>query len=162
MSDIPLHPTAVTVHDGFTGDRTDAPSMPDLAPGEQKLLIQSLILPLVPQAVIAARTAAQADRDLVALVNAQFAAQRAEHVAGREVKLAQLVGSFAADTPLPLVVTGPPGSGNPTLLAEVAKRLASRVPAATVLTRYIGVTPGSSSLECWLLHPALRLVAHRD
>lgn len=98
------------------------------------------------QAVIAARRHGQQTRDLVALANAKFARQRAEHVEGRDGELAQIMGYLASDTPLPLVVTGAPGSGKSTLLAAVAERLATDLSSTVVVTRYIGVTPGTSTL----------------
>jgi hypothetical protein len=104
------------------------------------------------EAVMAARTAARealedAGRDETALANAAFAAQRAEHVVGREDELARVAAYLASDTPLPLVVTGAAGSGKSTLLAEAAKRAAAAQPEAVLITRYLGVTPGTGSLS---------------
>jgi hypothetical protein len=112
----------------------------------------SLLRPRV-EAVMAARTAARKalaaqGRDAAALANASFEAQRAAHVEAREAELDRL-GTYLAGTSdggLPLVVTGAAGSGKSTLLAEAAKRAAAAHPGAVLLVRYIGVTPGTSSL----------------
>ncbi len=47
---------------------------------------------------------------------------------------------------LPLVVTGPPGSGKSAILTEAAARVVQRHPDTAVITRYIGVTPDTSNL----------------
>src|SRR5262249_62381769 len=93
-------------------------------------------------------SAAAAGRDAVTLANASFERQRTAQMEGRAAELDQvaayLLGKHGAGTPL--VVTGAAGSGKSTLLAEAVKRAAALQPRATMLVRYIGVTPGASSL----------------
>jgi tetratricopeptide (TPR) repeat protein len=104
------------------------------------------------EAVIAARTKARAaaaaqGRDETAIANTAFEAERAARVEGRELELARLATYLAGKSGSgPLVVTGAAGSGKSTLLAEAAKRAAAAQPGATVLARYIGVTPSTGSL----------------
>jgi WD40 repeat protein len=45
----------------------------------------------------------------------------------------------------PLVVTGSPGSGKSALMAECARRLRERFPAAVVVPHFIGAAPGSTA-----------------
>jgi WD40 repeat protein len=115
-------------------------------------------------AVIAVRTAAREvaaaqGRDVAALANAAFEAERAERVEGRDAELARLAsyltgregsGVDAKSRAAPLLVTGEAGSGKSTLLAEAAKRAAVAEPGAVVLARYISITPGSGSLVALL------------
>ncbi len=53
---------------------------------------------------------------------------------------------LAGQTPLPLVVTGVSGVGKSTLLARAVEDAAQAYPQAVVVTCYIGVSPGTSSL----------------
>ena len=110
----------------------------------------SLLRPKL-EAVMAARTAvrtalAAEGRDDAVLANAAFAAQRAEHFVGREDELVRVATYLADETTLPLVVTGAAGSGKSTLLAEAAKLAAVIQPGAVLVTRYLGVSPGTGSL----------------
>ncbi len=103
------------------------------------------------ETVMASRTAARETLkaegyDEATLANAAFTAQRADQVVGREDELARMAKYLASDIPLPLVVTGTAGSGKSTLLAEAAKRVATAQPEAILITRYLGVTPGTGSL----------------
>ena len=122
---------------------------------DQDALAEAYLRLLRPklEAVIGARTAARAaaeaqGRDAVSFANAAFEQERAAHVEGRDAELAQLATYLTGDAGagLPLVVTGAAGSGKSTLLAEAAIRAASAQPGAPLITRYIGVTPGTSSL----------------
>ncbi len=104
------------------------------------------------EAVIAARVAARAaagaqGRDVIALVNRAFESDRTAYVEGREVELARLSAYLIdkIDTNLPLVVTGPAGSGKSALLAKAVTRASATQPNTALITRYIGVTPGTST-----------------
>jgi tetratricopeptide (TPR) repeat protein len=105
------------------------------------------------EATIAMRTTARQaataqGQDESALANARFEADRAAQVEGRAPELAQIAAYLAGETGagLPLVVTGVAGSGKSTLLAEAAKRAHMAHPDATLVVRYIGVTPNTGSL----------------
>ena len=123
---------------------------------DQDALAEAYLRLLRPklEAVIAARTAAGAaaearGRDAMSFANAAFEQERAAHVEGRDAELAQLATYLTGETGagLPLVVTGAAGSGKSTLLAEAATRTTSAQPGAALITRYIGVTPGTGSLS---------------
>jgi tetratricopeptide (TPR) repeat protein len=109
------------------------------------------------EAVMAARSAAREaavtqGRDDTALANAAFETERAAHVEGREAELAQIAAYLAGATGVgvPQVVTGLPGSGKSTLLAEAAVRARVAHPQATLVVRYVGVTPGTEHLVALL------------
>jgi tetratricopeptide (TPR) repeat protein len=106
-------------------------------------------LEAVMAARIAARTALHAHgRDTVAVANSAFESGLSSQVVGRDQELARLSSYLAnaSGASVPLVVTGAAGSGKSTLLAEAANRAAAALPDAVVITRYIGVTPGTTSL----------------
>ena len=118
------------------------------------------------EAVIAARTAALAaaaarGRTTVTLANEAFEADRAARVEGRDSELARLAAYLtgATGSGLPLVVAGAAGSGKSTLLAEAARRAAAAQSNAVLVVRYVGVTPGSESLDA-LLNDLRSAIAH--
>lgn len=122
---------------------------------DKELLAQQYLALLHPriETVMRERTAAQEalaarGHDPSALANAAFEVQRAAHVVGREAELERLAAYLdgRSGKQFPLVMTGPAGSGKSTLLAEAAKRVLAAHPHMTLLTRYIGVTPGTSNL----------------
>jgi len=96
--------------------------------------------------VLAARRAARPEPDAVAFATAAWVAERREHVVGRTDELEQLMEYIAGTDPLPFVLTGAPGSGKSTLMAELAARVGTLNPQAALVTRYVGVSSGSSSL----------------
>src|SRR5262249_49567367 len=93
--------------------------------------------------------------DAAAIANATFEAQRAADVQGREGELARIHSYLSSDSlssesagvdGSPLLVTGAAGTGKSTLLAEATKRIKISFPGAVSITRYVGVTPGTSTL----------------
>lgn len=107
--------------------------------------LHALLEPRIQEALARRQSAAQT-RDPAAEANRQFAEARASVVIGREGALALVANYLAGQTSLPLIVTGASGVGKSTLLALAAADAALSHPNAVVLTRYIGMTPGTSSL----------------
>lgn len=105
----------------------------------------ALLEPRIQQA-LALRTSSIQMRDPSVEVNRQFAASRASVVVGRDDALGTISAYLARQTPQPLVVTGDSGVGKSTVLARAAENAALTHPNAVILTRYIGVTPGTSDL----------------
>lgn len=105
----------------------------------------ALLKPRIQQALAWRQSAAQA-RDPGAEANRQFAESRASLVVGREDALKTVASYLAGQMPLPLVVTGESGVGKSTLLARAVEDARRAHPNAIIITRYIGVTPGTSSL----------------
>jgi hypothetical protein len=102
------------------------------------------------RAVIARRRArARRGRSAMA-VNARFAAERLGDFVGREEPLAAIAAYLKAPAEVPLLVAGPGGAGKSTLLAKTVEQAAHDHPAARVLVRYIGVTPGAASRSALL------------
>jgi tetratricopeptide (TPR) repeat protein len=140
----------------------------ELGPAFDEAALKEVYLGLLQpklEAVIAARTATwkaikEAGRDAAALANAQFEAKRVAHVVDREAELALLAAYLAGSHGVrqPLIVAGAPGSGKSTLLAEAVSRTAVTQPRAALITRYIGVTPGTESLSA-LLNGLRRAIA---
>jgi hypothetical protein len=60
------------------------------------------------------------------------------------------------------VVTGPSGAGKSTLLAEAVHRAENEHPQAQIVVRYIGITPGTSSLRDLLVGLRRELAARYD
>ncbi len=86
-------------------------------------------------------------------VNADFEVNRTEGFAERERELAE-IAQYCADVSAgkpPIVVTGARGSGKSSLLAQVAKQARTAQPQAVVVSRYIGVSPDSSTLHALLV-----------
>ncbi len=102
------------------------------------------------RAVIVRRQAQARTVHPVDTASARFAAERVEYFVGREEPLAAIAAYLAGPATVPLVVAGPGGVGKSTLLAQAAKRAAAADPAVFQLVRYIGVSPGASSLPTLL------------
>lgn len=103
--------------------------------------------------VIAARTAARVTaaaqgRDATTLANAVFEEKLTIPVMGRDAELAHVEGYLSGKygAGLPLIVTGAAGSGKSALLVEACRDIRRRLPSAALITRYIGITPGASTL----------------
>ena len=112
-------------------------------------LFLALLEPRVRDA-LARRHAAAQMRDPVAEANEQFVAARTSVVIGREVVLEKVASYLTGQTPRPLVATGESGVGKSTLLARAVENAAQRYPHAVIVTRYVGITPGTSSLTALL------------
>jgi WD40 repeat protein len=134
-----------------TWDRERGPAFDKAALAEAYLDLLRPKLEAVIMARSAARKAAAAQgRDAAVLANAAFASERLANFVGRAAPLAAIANYLGAPATSPLVVAGPGGSGKSTLLARVAEQARSAHPPALVLTRYIGVTPGTASLRTLL------------
>jgi WD40 repeat protein len=105
----------------------------------------ALLEPRIQEA-LARRHADARRRDPVVEANRQFAAARASVVVGRDNALAKVAAYLTGQTLHPLVVTGDSGVGKSTLLARAVDDATQAHPHAVVVTRYIGVTPGTSGL----------------
>jgi WD40 repeat protein len=97
------------------------------------------------RAVIGQRQAAP--HAAVTEANARFARERTAHFVGRAEVLQTIADELASANGHPLIVTGASGAGKSTLLAEAVRRAEATYPQAVVVTRYIGITPGMSSLR---------------
>ncbi len=77
-----------------------------------------------------------------------FCEERRSGFIGRDEPLAAVKSYLRAGSSHPLAIIGPAGSGKSALLAEAVHRARSesRDPKAEILSRFIGVTPGSSDL----------------
>ncbi|HEX6818729.1 MAG TPA: ATP-binding protein, partial [Ktedonobacterales bacterium] len=106
--------------------------------------LREVLEPRVREA-LARRQAAAQTRDPVGEANSQFAATRASVLVGREDALATVAAYLSNQLPLPLVVTGASGMGKSSLLARAVEDVTRTHPNAVVVTRYIGVTPGTGS-----------------
>ena len=107
--------------------------------------LRDLLEPRVREALARRQATAQA-RDPVRETNAQFAAARTSVLVGRKDALATVATYLSNQQPLPLVVTGASGVGKSSLLARAAEDATRTHSNAVVVTRYIGVTPGTGSL----------------
>lgn len=63
---------------------------------------------------------------------------------GRTTELAQIATYLGEPTGGPLVVRGPSGSGKSALLSKAVEQAARAHPEASIVTRFVGVTPGAS------------------
>ena len=73
----------------------------------------------------------------------RFAGERRAYFTGRERELALIDDYLDGEQPRPLVVHGGGGTGKSAVMAEALRRAEQRG-RATVVTRFVGATPGSS------------------
>lgn len=118
-----------------------------------------LLEPRVRDALTLRQSAAQT-RDSVAKANQQYAEARASVVIGRDDELHTVATYIEGQTPQPLVVTGDSGVGKSTLIARAMEDATRAHSNAVIVARYIGVTPGTSSLAD-LLSGLRREIARR-
>jgi len=77
----------------------------------------------------------------------RFLAERTRLFYGRHETLERMLGyAEGREERSPLAVTGPPGSGKSSLMAECARRCQATFPEALVLPYFIGAVPGSTDL----------------
>ena len=75
----------------------------------------------------------------------EFSLERATLFIGRAIILKQMDGYVRSSNPQPLAVWGPSGSGKSALMAKTAQEAQKSLPHASILQRFISVTPDSSS-----------------
>jgi WD40 repeat protein len=106
----------------------------------------ALLEPRIREALLL-RKSATSERDVIAEVNQRFAETHTSVVIGRESALRAVTDYVAGATTLPLIVTGPLGVGKSTLLAQAVKQVTSAHPNSVIVTRYVGITPGTTTLS---------------
>jgi type II secretory pathway predicted ATPase ExeA len=91
----------------------------------------------------------ESDLDRESRAHSQFARERAEHFHGRQDVLGRVRRYLKDDDRLPLVVTGPPGSGKTAVLGRAWLDLPAEGDIVGV-ARFIGATPPSADLRSLL------------
>ncbi|MBN1460726.1 MAG: DUF4062 domain-containing protein [Armatimonadetes bacterium] len=130
--------TAIWQDSGITGDHLDALCE----------RVEADLSRVIEAELAAIKETGELDREVQA--HRSFGSERARHFIGREKPIAQVLSYLSGETSTPLVVWGPSGSGKSALMARCARLAAERTPAAAVVQRFIGATPGSTDLRSLL------------
>lgn len=88
------------------------------------------------------------DREIAA--HRAFGTDRRRSFTGRADILERVDQYIGSEAQTPLVLTGPPGSGKSALMAQIAEHARKRLPAGSVIVRFIGATPDSANVRSLL------------
>jgi len=75
----------------------------------------------------------------------KFGKERASFFTGRTSIIEKILDYIKGNCTYPLVIHGQPGSGKTSLLARVTQLIPQSIPEAVLITRFIGITPDSST-----------------
>lgn len=148
---------------GVPGDEHLDRLAEDAAAALEAAIERGLHCPVSPVARPAEGPAIRADDLLDAEGDAhrRFAEERRRFFVGRAVALEEIDAYLDGTEPIPLVLHGAGGTGKSALLAEALRRAQDAHPAAVVLYRFIGATPGSVDVRA-LLAGLCRELARRS
>ena len=99
------------------------------------------------QEALRQESAIAADEDDESVVHSHFGLERLETFVGRTDARAALRAYLDQPATAPMIITGPSGTGKTTLLAQASEDAHAATPQATILTRYIGISPTTSDVR---------------
>jgi WD40 repeat protein len=94
--------------------------------------------------------------DAESAIHGLFGQERIHHFVGREQARADIRNYLSHPADQPLIITGASGTGKTTLMAQAAEDAIAASQGVTTLTRYIGITPNTSTLR-----PLLEDICHQ-